>query len=172
MLRIINSMNQINFSELMNVYYEGNMENGAVLYSHLSKESQIREAEIDFYRYLRETFFSTKNAFYAIWDEDHHYCSALRMEPYHDGWLLCALETAPNERNKGYASALIQAVKGRLTDSGNFKIYSHVSKRNISSIRTHQKCGFHKLLDYAVYLDGSVFHNSYTYIYENKTSET
>ena len=159
-------------SELMNVYAEGNMENGAVLYSHLSKESQIREAEMDFYRYLREEFFSVKNAFYAIWEVDHHYCSALRMDPYHDGWLLCALETAPNERKKKYASALIHAVKDYLADSGNFKIYSHISKRNIASLRTHQKCGFHKLLDYAVYLDGSVLHNSYTYICEKTTSET
>ena len=79
-----------------------------------------------------------------------------------DGLLLEALETAPAERRKGYAKALIQAVLPQL---GDVKVYSHVNKRNTASRKTHEACGFVKCLDHAVYADGSVLHDSDTYRY-------
>ena len=172
MLKTINKISQLNFSELMSVYVEGNAENGAEFYPHLSKENQIREAEMDFYRYLHDVFFQIDHAFYAVWEVNRHYLAALRMEPYRDGWLLTALETAPDERGKGYATNLINSVKNDLLVSGNVKIYSHVSRRNIPSLSVHRKCGFHKIFDYAVYLDGSVRHTSDTLLCEITKGET
>ena len=172
MLKIVNSMNQLDFSKLMYVYSEGNTQNGAELYPHLTIESQIREAELDFYRYLNDIFFRIADAFYAVLESNNHYLAALRMEPYRDGWILCALETTPSERNRGHAAELINSVKNHLLEDGDAKIYSHVSKRNLASLAVHRKCGFKILLDYAAYLDGSVLHNSYTLVYDSKKSET
>ena len=165
MLKIVNRMNQLKFSELMYVYSEGNRENGAERYPNLSIDAQIREAEADFYNYLNDVFFKTEGTFYAIWEENHHYLSALRMELYKDGWLLCALETVPDERNKGYASNLIRCLLGYLRTSNRKKVYSHVSKDNCASVATHMKCGFQIEKDYAIYLDGSVLHSCYTMVY-------
>ena len=114
MLKIVNSMNQLDFSKLMYVYSEGNTQNGAELYPHLTIESQIREAELDFYRYLNDIFFRIADAFYAVLESNNHYLAALRMEPYRDGWILCALETTPSERNRGHAAELINSVKNHL----------------------------------------------------------
>ncbi len=44
------------------------------------------------------------------------------------------------------------------------KIYSHIARDNIASVRLHRSCGFEKLLDHAVYVDGSVTHNCCTYL--------
>ena len=172
MLKIIYSMSQLKFSDLMTVYYEANCENGAEKYPILSKDAQVREAEYDFYQYLNEVFFKTQNAYYAIWEEGNRYITALRVEPYNDGVLFSALETLPSVRRKGYASTLIQSVQEYLRHLGEIPIYSHVSKGNVASMATHLKCNFRILLDYAVYLDGSVLHNSYTLFYDYKKGET
>jgi len=165
MVKIVNGMNQLKFSELMYVYSEANMDNGAERYPNLSVDAQIREAEVDFYNYLNDVFFQTDGAFYAILELNCRYVSALRMEPYRDGWLLCALETAPNERNRGHAFNLIRSSLDYLRTFNSKKVYSHVSKDGWASIATHMKCGFRIEKDHAVYLDGSVLHSCYTMVY-------
>ena len=160
MLKIAEKLNELDFGQLMAVYEEGNLENGAELWPELSQGQQILRAEQDFYQYLRECFFATEGAIYALWVIDGQYVSALRLEPYQDGLLLEALETAPEHRHKGYASKLIRAV---LEWVGNQKVYSHVSKRNAASLRTHEKSGFHRILEHAVYADGSVLTSSCTF---------
>ena len=98
-------------------------------------------------------FFKTEGAYYLIWEEAGRYVSALRLEPYRDGLLLEALETAPEQRRKGYAAKLMSAAQEFVGDT---KLYSHVHKRNIPSLNVHDFCGFHRILEYAVYTDGSV----------------
>jgi hypothetical protein len=49
------------------------------------------------------------------------------------------------------------------------KIYVHISRRNAASIAVHIACGFCKILDHAVYADGSVLRSSATYLYEKPT---
>ena len=163
MLQIVTSMRALDFASLMDIYEEGNRENGRENYPREPEEVQRFLAEQDFHQYLRECFFTTPGAFYALWKPVGIAVSALRMEPYRDGLLLAALETAPAHRKKGHAAALIQAV---LAEVGDRKIYSHVSKRNKASLRTHEVCGFRKILDYAVYADGSVLQSSVTLCYE------
>ena len=121
------------------------------------------QAEQDFYQYLREVFFPTAGAVYAVWEENGTYITALRLEPYRDGLLLTALETAPEYRRRGYAQKLIEAVLEELPGE---KLYSHVSKTNAASLRTHISCGFQKILDHAAYLDGSVLRSSCTLCHE------
>ena len=147
------SMKELSFGQLMEVYTEGNLENGRDVWPYEPEARQAALAEQEFYNYLQQVFFRTADARYLIWEENGRYLSALRLEPYQDGLLLEALETAPQHRRKGYAVKLVQAA---LKHAGNIKIYSHVSRKNTASLRTHEKCGFRKILDHAVYADGSV----------------
>lgn len=167
MLFLAENMNQLVFSKLMDVYVEGNLENGQDLWPELSENEQLLRAEQAFYQYLNEDFFKSKGAVYAVWMEKDSYISALRLEPYQDGLLLEALETAPEYRKRGYACRLVEAVKREFPG----KIYSHVGKRNAASLRTHEKCGFQKILDYAVYIDGTVARNAYTLCFDATAGE-
>lgn len=162
MLIVANKLNDFSFGKLMEVYIEGNLENGQHAFPDEPEGRQIALAEQDFYDYLKQVFFKTDSAQYYIWEEGGHYVSALRMEPYRDGLLLEALETAPQHRRNGHAAKLLTAAM-KLT--GGEKVYSHVNKRSTASLRTHEKCGFEKILDYAVYADGSVNDRCYTLRY-------
>ena len=153
MLILAHNMRDFSFSKLMDVYIEGNMENAEDQWPDLSEWQKLLRAEQDFHQYLTEVFFRTSGAVYAIWEENGKYVSALRLEPYRDGLLLAALETASACRRRGYAEKLILAVRNHFAVT---KIYSHVNKRNLPSLRVHEKCGFGRILEYAVYLDGSV----------------
>ena len=155
MLKIIRSMKELDFASLMQIYEEGNQENGAERYPELPKNEQMLCAEQDFYAFLRE-FFREPEAFYAIWIENGVQAAALRMEPYRDGLLLEALETMPGLRRRGYACALINETKAFLRSCGGCKIYSHVHKKNKASLAVHESCGFQRILEYAVYINGNV----------------
>lgn len=159
MLIIARKLRELSFGKLMEVYAEGNLENGQDLWQDEPEYRQIALAEQEFYNYLQQVFFRTEGARYLIWEENGQYVSALRLEPYQDGLLLEALETAPNLRRKGYASRLLQEA---LLNVDGMKVYSHVGKRNTASLRTHEKCGFMKTLDYSVYADGSVNDKCFT----------
>ena len=157
MLLIMKRLEELDFSALMDVYIEGNREK-AEEYG----DGGLLQAEREFFDYLREDFFRQKDAFYAVWQVGAQYVSALRLEPYGDGWLLEALETAPNHRKQGYAKALMAEVLDMMGESA---VYSQVSRRNEASLRTHYACGFQKHLDHVVYLDGSVSNRAVTLRY-------
>ena len=162
MLVICKRLSDLRWSELMAVYAEGNEENGAEFFSHLSKNEQLLQAEQSFYDYLKRDFFARPEDRYCIWQEQGRYVAALRLHPYGDGLLLEALETRPEYRRRGYAERLIKAVQMEFQPQ---KLYSHIGHKNAASIAVHLKCGFVKIADTARYLDGSV--NAYcgTYLY-------
>ena len=159
MLILTKSMREISFGSLMEVYRESCQENGQEFWPRETPERQLSLAEQDFYDYLTRCFFATDGAVCAIWQVDGRYVSALRLEPYRDGLLLEALETAPDCRRKGYAQTLLRAVLEQYAD---VKIYSHVGKRNAASLSVHEKCGFRRIREHAVYIDGSVNDRSCT----------
>ena len=171
MLREFYRLRDLNFSKLMEVYLEGNLENGMEQYPDEEPNIQRIYAEQDFFLYLEQDFFQPPGAYYCVWVENGEYCAALRFEPFADGILLEALETAPKLRRNGYAKKLMRAALTSLSEKTSLPVYSHVSKQNIASIRTHMACGFVKHLDYAVKIDGSVSDYCYTLVYrrENKT---
>lgn len=164
MLILARSIRDLSFSRLMEVYIEGNLENAEEFYPDLTEAQKLMQAEQDFYQYLNKVFFRTSDAVYAIWEERGIYVSALRLEPYHDGFLLEALETAPPSRRQGYAVELIRAVQEQFP---NQRVYSHVSKKNAASLQVHEKCGFRRISEYAVYIDGSVNRRACTLCWEN-----
>lgn len=169
MLKVINKLSQLKFSDLMQVYEETNLLTGREHYPGLSENAQLREAEQDFYEYLRSVFFRQKAARYAVWEEQSRYISAVRIEPFWDGVLLCALETAPEYRRKGYGELMIRELQQYL---GISRIYSHVAKSNLASLQLHKKCGFQIMKNHAVHMDGSVFRDSVTMVYECKKTES
>ena len=163
MLVVANNLKDFTFGKLMEVYREGNLENAQDLWPEEPEGRQLALAEQEFYQYLQQVFFRTEGAMYLIWEDTGHYVSALRLEPYRDGLLLEALETAPEQRRKGYASKLLSAA---LEFASGHKIYSHVHKRNVPSLAVHEKVGFTRILEYAVYADGSVNDRCCTLCYE------
>ena len=160
MLIIAKKMKELSFGKLMEVYAEGNLENGRECWPLEPESRQIALAEEEFFNYLQQVFFKTDSASYLIWEDGGCYISALRFEPYRDGLLLEALETRAEKRRSGYARKLLEAA---LEFAGELSVYSHIHKQNMASIRTHEKCGFVKIEDYAVYIDGSVNARCCTY---------
>lgn len=165
MLMIAESFKELRFAELLQVYEQSNLE-AASEWKHLPPMFALQLAEQDFRQYLQDVFFKTPGAACFLWEENGHYVSALRLEPYRDGLLLAALETAPSYRKMGYAAVLIQAVQRHLTKNGAVRLYSHVNKKNVASMRTHEKCGFRVVSDCAVYISGSMDYRSCTLLYE------
>ena len=159
MLIRFDSLKELDFSKLMAVYREGNRENGEIKYPYLSEELATVRAEDDFYDYLRSDFFAHPGGSYWVWEENGCYISALRLEPFEDGYLLEALETDPSYRKMGYAKKLVCAVLEQLP---NTVIYSHVHKRTKASLTTHHACGFIVDKDYARYISGTVSQNAFT----------
>lgn len=153
MLQIVSGLKELDFAGLMAVYEESNRDNGKDNYPDEPEFRQLFLAEENFYQYLREVFFATPGAVCAMWEEQGQYRSALRLEPYKDGLLLEALETAPAHRRKGYGRRLIRAVQQQFPG---WKIYAHVHKRNTASLAIHENCGFQRISEQAAYIDGSV----------------
>lgn len=162
MLLIASSMGELSFGSLMEVYEESNRENGKCLYPEEPEPRRQALVEQRAYDYLRNDFFQTKDARYAVLIEDGRYVSALRLEPYRDGLLMEALETAPGARKQGHATALLRQVQDMLAKEGRGPLYSHVDNKNTPSLSVHARCGFQQVLDYAVYLDGSADRHSRT----------
>lgn len=155
----------------MEVYREGNLENGADMAPDETEARQIQLGEDNFYQFLTG-FFRIPGAMYAVWSEGDRYVSALRLEPWKDGLLLEGLETLPEMRQRGYAKELIRAVQKAICVQDGVKIYSHVSKKNTASLRTHESCGFQIVSDYAVYVDGSVNSRAFTLCCEKKVDKS
>ena len=166
MLMVAHSMKELSFPKLMEVYAQGNRENGAYSYQGLTPERQQALAEEDFRDYLSQVFFQGEHPVYLILTKEGRYVSALRLEDYEDGVLLEALETAPGQRRKGYASELLRQTINYLQDRGPLRLYSHVAKKNTASMKTHLSCGFRQYLDYARYIDGTVSQNTVTLLLE------
>ena len=115
----------------------------------------------NFYGFLSEDFFPA--GICCVWEENGRYVAALRLQPWHDGWLLEGLQTHRDHRGRGYAKKLIFEAVRQLDGQ---RIYAHIQQDNAPSIAAHTACGFRKLWDTATYLDGSVHPDSHTYVYE------
>ena len=158
MLRVITKMGQLPFGALKRIYLHSNTQ--AANADYPNRPDGLLQAEMDFYDYLRNDFFRVEGAYYCLWEIDGKPVSALRLEPYRDGLLLTGLETDPEQRGKGYAGALMAAALERVDKP----VYSHIERNNLASVRAHEKCGFEKVTNFAVLLDGSVSQKADTYL--------
>lgn len=161
MLKIIKRMKDVNVSQLLSVCSDSIQTNGEQDYPRESANLQILSAERDFLDYLR-LFLLDDDSCCAVWEPHGAYVATLRLERYNDGFIITSLETSPDARRKGYGCALVRAVLEWLSAKGVRKVYSHIDKHNIASINLHLSCGFERILEYAVYVDGSVLYRSCT----------
>lgn len=164
MLKIVEHPRELSFPLLMAVYREENRKNGVEDFPEEPELRQLELAEDGFRRYLWEVFFRTPGAFYALWEENGSYVSALRVEPYRDGLLLAGLETLPEKRGCGYGETLVEAVQHLPQVK---KLYSHVEKSNAPSLALHKKRGFRLISQTATYIDGSVTSRAVTFVWEH-----
>lgn len=162
MLQVYHSIKNLDFGQLAEVYTESLSCEGKLQYPYLDGNMQLLEAKQDFFGFLK-MFFQAPDAQYMVWQHQGRYVSALRVEAYDDGVLIEGLETEPECRQKGFAKALLSHTIEYLKDQGILKIYSHIEKSNLVSVQTHMGCGFVKMLDYAVCIDGSVLQSTDTY---------
>ena len=160
----------------MDLYAESNMENADYFYPDMAdKAAALAKVEADFLAYIRDGFFKNEHDRYMVLAEAGAWISALRLYALGDGeYYIEALETHPAYRRRGYGAALLAMVLDRLRAEGPFRVRDCVGKKNIPSLRTHEKCGF-RAADTVGHdlLDGSVSEESYTmeYRYPGKTIE-
>lgn len=154
MLCCYSSVAELNVRQLMDVYDQSLSDGVDLGIARLNKE---RDFLNDLY-----AFFSCDDAKLYTWQQGEKYCAALRLEPYRDGFLISCLETAPHQRRAGYGSSLLRSVIKKVTKP----VYVHIEKCNKASISLHMKCDFVKILDHAVYVDGSVYQSSCTMRYD------
>ena len=130
--------------KLMDVYSESNYENTDYFFpDEADKDAAVRKVEAGFLDFLKDDFFSMTDAAYWILEIDDVWVSALRTCRVQKGlYYLEALETRPNHRRKGYGAILLSSVADSLKKDGPFRLCSCVSKRNIASLKTHEKSGF------------------------------
>ena len=150
---------ELSFGELMRVYEQDNLERAQQRWPDEPEFRRLALAEADAYEELLG-FFEQPGAVQYVLAEAGRYRSALRLESYRDGLLLTGLATAPAEQGRGYATALLRAVLER-----HDRVYSHIDNENLASIRVHEKCGFVRISDSAILLDGSASTRMGTYFY-------
>ena len=130
--------------KLMDVYSESSYENTDYFFpDEADKNAAVRKVEAGFLDFLKNDFFNLTDAAYWILEIDGIWVSALRTCRVQKGlYYLEALETRPDHRRKGYGAILLSSVADSLKKDGPFRLCSCVSKRNIASLKTHEKCGF------------------------------
>ena len=152
MLKLARNMSQVPFSQLKKVYEQSIKLSARRDYPGM--DDGLLQAEMDLYDYFRGVFFKTPGAYLCMWEEEGSVVSVLRLEPYRDGLLVTGLETAPNHRGRGYASALLSASCAMLQPG--MPVYAHIHRSNLASAAVHKKCGFEIIANYSKLLDGSV----------------
>lgn len=162
MLLIADKIENIEISRLFTVYSE--------TISSMKQEYGAFRGEYAFIISLQE-FLSSENAYLGIWCVDGIYMSAVRLEPYRDGYILSCLESAPEHRNCGAAKAIITEMINFANDRGFLPLYSHIHKSNLASIKAFTHCGFEITGKPAVFLDGSVYASYHTLYYKKATDQ-
>lgn len=144
MLLKITDYSALDERKLMDVYAESNHENAAFFYpEELDKRKATLMVESGFLDFLKNEFFKETEAVYWILEVENVWVSALRTCKIQDGvYYLEALETIPNQRMRGYGSMLLSDVLDAMKADGPFRLCDCVSKKNIASLKTHEKCGF------------------------------
>ena len=144
MLLRITQYSDVDERKLMDIYSESNYENTDFFFPEESdKNKAVSQVESGFLDFLKNDFFKQPEASLWVFEENGVWLCALRtckVRP--DLYYLEALETRPDQRRKGYASRLLANVEEAMKEEGPFRLYCCVSKKNISSVRTHEKCGF------------------------------
>ena len=139
-----NSYKGIYERKLIDIYAESNWDNTDYFYpDERDKAKAVKQVEADFLDFLEKDFLKQDGSTLWVLEVKSEWVSALRTSKIRDRlYYLEALETSPDQRHKGYASLLLSAVIDALKKDGPFRLCDCVSKKNIASLKTHEKCGF------------------------------
>lgn len=178
MLLRFDSLNDLDFPRLMEIYRESNTENISYFYPDCTdKEAGRKQVEERFRAYLKDDFFAKPGNRYYVFEKDGVWLSAVRLFPVPENpgvYYAEALETRPDRRREGNAAALFRLLFEELSGSGDFEISDSVSKTNTASLRTHLSCGFRIYQENSVcILNGYENPNAYGLVYSHteKTGE-
>ena len=144
MLHKFESFDQIDPRRLMDIYQESNTENLDYFYPDApDKMAMLPQLEQNFLRFVETGFFSKPGNSYFVLEESGVWRSALRLYRIEEGlYYIEALETRPDSRRRGCAVRLLNGVIAELQKGDPFRLCDCVNKKNLPSLRTHQKCGF------------------------------
>ena len=170
----ITEYQELDTRKLMDVYAEGNYENTEYFFpDEEDKSIAVQKVEAGFLNFLKNDFFSKSDAIYWILDIDGIWVSALRTCMIQDDlYYMEALETRPDCRRKGYEATLLSGVVEAFKENGSFRLCSCVSKRNVASLKTHEKCGFRIVSEEGYnYLSGEADNNNFGMEYSYRWRE-
>lgn len=138
------SMTEDEYRKLMAIYAESNRENIGYFFPELKDEKLgVQKVEEQFVAFMKTDFFSEKDHCYYILSVDDEWVAAMRfIRLAEHSYFLEALETKPEQRRKGYATALFTRVIRKHRPEGSFTVKSIVSKHNEASLAFHEKVGF------------------------------
>ena len=144
MLLKITRYGDLDTRKLMDVYAESNAANTRFFCPDEPDEREaVRKAEAGFLDFLKNDFFCQSEAACWVYAEAGVWLSAARTCKIRPGlYYLEALETRPDQRQKGYASLLLAGIADTLKKDGAFRLCDCVEKTNAASLKTHEKCGF------------------------------
>lgn len=150
-LRVFCSSENLDYAQLDQIYLESSLENAVSWYPELSPDDALNQYEQGHHAYLENDFFAHGGIFMVL-ECRQRYVSALRLYPLEaERYYLEALETRPDARKLGYAKTLLQEMMLYLNEHTCVcSVRSHVSKRNLASLRTHASVGFHAETDYVM----------------------
>lgn len=142
MLLKLTELAETDIPKLMAIYAEGNQENAEYFYPDLPLTEGIAKEEQKFVTMLRETFFpKPENALY-VYTAGDRWVAALRLTKLDGFYYLEALETALDQRRKGYGKAILKALCAELAAGGPVMVRDCVNKKNEASLNTHFAAGF------------------------------
>lgn len=144
MLKIIESMTEREVEKLLYVYSESNLEimEDNYLRKHHSRDEAMNALVKDYKEFLSD-FIIQDNQLICVWEESSCYTTGLRLIDVGNGiWFIEALETAPNDRNNGYAKLLITDVIAYVQNCNAQELACLINRNNKVSQVTHKSCGF------------------------------
>lgn len=144
MLHFIQSFDDLDQRQFMDIYAESNTENATIFFPELTDKTEaLRQTERSFLQYLQTEFLPSDKNTCCVLEEQGVWVSALRLYQIEDRlYYIEALETNPAYRKKGYAAKLLTGLIEALKEGGPFTLCDCVDKKNVASVKTHQACGF------------------------------
>ena len=144
----------LDFPKLMEVYRESNLDNIAYFFpEETDRERGLRAVEAGFRDYLTGDFFASPGNRYYVLEDGGSWVSAIRLFPVPEQpgvWYAEALETAPEQRRKGYARRMMEMLFDLLVREGPFELWDTVHRQNAASLAFHRSLGFEIVQDPAV----------------------
>lgn len=158
----------LNKEEFLAVYKGSAEINAPQWYPDLPFEAAVQKYESGYWDFMQRSFWEEKGVLLVAHSDSHYVSAVVAYQKENHSFLIEALETAPNERGKGYGKIVLKEMLDFLVHSdSNATVYSFTGKKNIASQRTHASLGMEKLHDYWQDESGTIDNTQITYVYHN-----